>query len=107
MCIDIQSQLIVDRLCHKKPHDFLSTGYVYMSMEKEYMLNVDLPYYRPDIGNEIWNGFISIDPVTPSGPVWEEFAQRVIEEYQDPIWTTQYCHLIRQQAVSRFMQVIR
>ena len=57
-----------------------------MSLEKQYVLD-DGPFdYRPDIGPEIWNGAISIDPVTPSGPVWEEFAQRVIEEYQDPVW---------------------
>ena len=57
-----------------------------MAIECGLALDEQRSNYRPDIGKEIWNGFISIDPVTPSGPVWEEFAQRVIEENQDPIW---------------------
>ena len=48
--------------------------------------NPSYAYYRPDIGPAIWNGFIDIDPVTPSGPMWDEFAEKVIEEYQDPVW---------------------
>ena len=67
---------------------FLLTGYVYVSLMKEFdsFENPSYAYYRPDIGPAIWNGFIDIDPVTPSGHMWDEFAEKVIEEYQDPVW---------------------
>ena len=61
-------------------------GYVYISMNKELDSDANPLIYRPDIGNDIWNGLLSVDAVTPSGAVWDEFAQRVIDEYQDPIW---------------------
>ena len=36
--------------------------------------------YRPEIGNEIWDGFISFDPLYPSGEEWAEFSQKVHDE---------------------------
>ena len=65
---------------------FLFSGYVYLSLYKEFDSFENPSYYRPEIGPDIWNGFLDIDPVTPSGAMWEEFAAKVIQEYQDPVW---------------------
>ena len=41
----------------------------------------EAPSYRPEIGNEIWDGFISLDPLYPTGEDWHRFSQLVNDEY--------------------------
>ena len=67
------------------------SGYSYVSIVKEPDYHV-IPTYRPEIGNDIWNGFISIDPFFPSGEGWDAFAQRCIDESRHPMWPP-YSHL--------------
>ena len=51
-----------------------------MSLVKRTDSLQESPSYRPEIGNEIWDGFISFDPLYPSGEDWTEFSQKVHDE---------------------------
>ena len=42
--------------------------------------------YKPDYDQFIWEGFVTITPKQISGPLWEEFAQDVIDDFQVPVW---------------------
>ena len=57
-----------------------------MSAAKESDSYQAVPNYRPEIGVDIWNGHISVDPFNPRGEEWHDFAQMVIEESQLPMW---------------------
>ena len=60
---------------------FWFSGYAYMSIIKDGDTLQEAPSYRPEIGDEIWDGFISFDPLYPSGEDWHRFAQMVNDEY--------------------------
>ena len=36
--------------------------------------------------SEIWNGLITTEPYYPTGYEWDQFAQEIIDEFQDPMW---------------------
>ena len=42
--------------------------------------------YRPELTNELWNGLITMEPYRPTGSEWDQFAQDVIDEFQEPEW---------------------
>ena len=59
-----------------------------MSTSKESDSYQSVPNYRPEIGVDIWNGVISVDPFHSRGDEWHDFAQLVIEDSQLPMWAT-------------------
>ena len=71
---------------------YLCLGYSYISIAKERDSHQAVPNYRPEIGDAIWNGLISIDPLFPLGDGWQDFAKRVIDGAQHPMWQP-YPHL--------------
>lgn len=40
--------------------------------------------FRPDLGPEIFEGVLNRDTMEPSGPLWEQFAQQVLDDFDDP-----------------------
>ena len=71
---------------------YLYLGYSYISIGKERDSYQSVPNYRPEIGDSIWNGLISIDPFFPLGDGWQDFARRIIAGAQHPTWQP-YPHL--------------
>ena len=68
------------------PRLVIFVGYVYISMDNEFGPFETVTNYHPELQDEIWNGFLSMDPLKPAGPEWDAFTERVIEEFQDPVW---------------------
>ena len=71
---------------------YLYSEYSYISIGKERDSYQSIPNYRPEIGDSIWNGLISIDPFFPLGDGWQDFAKRIIAGAQHPMWQP-YPHL--------------
>ena len=67
-------------------NDVIFPGYLYISLDHESGPQDAIASYRPEIQEGIWTGFISMDPLKPSGPEYDAFTQEVIDEFQDPVW---------------------
>ena len=42
------------------------------------------PTFRPDVGNEVYEGVLDMEVSVPYGPKWDAFRQDVIDEFQNP-----------------------
>ena len=64
---------------------FILGEYVFTSPDNSLIETENLSY-RPEITNEIWNGFMTTVAYNPADQVWDDFLQEVIDEFQDPFW---------------------
>ena len=56
---------------HNSHGIFSLPGYAFMTLDMRYMLGQNYTY-RPELGDELWDGVINVQPKVPDGEVSEQ-----------------------------------
>lgn len=75
------------RVIHIEAMNFgmLDGRYVFFGLDSANLVtDTDTPIYHPEIGLDILQGMLDTTPAGDSGPKWEEFQQKVIDEFDVP-----------------------
>ena len=58
---------------------------MFVGIDVAYMINLEFKY-RPEVDDIIYTGLINCRNWAPTGQIWNDFADKVIKAFQDPMF---------------------